>query len=470
MESGEMPSSPNLTSSMNLSKYSLDRETKNEEYQSIFRLPVSEEVISDHWCSFWRKSQQVGRLWISRNFCCFQTNDVVASKEITIAIPFSEIASIQKERSLGILSNQIKVITLNAREFYFALYNRNEAFETMTDNWRSQVQVNRRQRLPLIHEFSVTGWNTSTKADPPNSLQEKITNLQRELWDKYIKKNGLGIDMLKTRKLRQLVRDGIVPELRGQVWLVTSGAINSISVQPGYYDQLKTKYKGQVSVATEEIDKDIHRTLAHHEFFKTDEGIQKLRNVLTTYSWRNPSIGYCQAMNVVAAAMLLHTNEEASFWMLCNICENLLKDYYNSAMIGSIVDQKIFDALTLQFFPLLHAHLNNIGLPVTILSLPWFMCLFIGYIPWEVAMRIVDCFMYEGSLVLFQVGLALLKLNMDKIMETDDSEKVVELLRRTENYEPQELIEVTFRDFESLSQPRIEEMRNSLKTKTIRKM
>jgi hypothetical protein len=66
--------------------------------------------------------------------------------------------------------------------------------------------------------------------------------------------------------------------------------------QDNYYASILEKHKGEVSQATEEIDKDIHRSLPEHPYFQTDEGIDALQRVLTAYSWHNPTVGYCQSM------------------------------------------------------------------------------------------------------------------------------------------------------------------------------
>lgn len=66
------------------------------------------------------------------------------------------------------------------------------------------------------------------------------------------------------------------------------------------------------------------------------------------------------------------------------------------------MDQGVFEELTRASLPLLHEHMQDLGVISTI-SLSWFLTLFLSVMPFHSAVILVDCFFYEGIKVIFQV-------------------------------------------------------------------
>uniref|UniRef100_A0A8B9J5Z6 TBC1 domain family member 9B n=1 Tax=Astyanax mexicanus TaxID=7994 RepID=A0A8B9J5Z6_ASTMX len=291
--------------------------------------------------------------------------------------------------------------------------------------------------LPPIQHYSPSlptakqGLLSIYQKDQPEDLGPKATKekMKEESWNIHFFEFGRGVCMYRTSKTRDLVLKGIPESLRGELWLLFSGAQNEMATHPGYYAELVETAMGKCTLATEEIERDLHRSMPEHHAFQNEMGIAALRRVLTAYAYRNPGIGYCQAMNIVTSVLLLYCTEEEAFWLLVALCERMLPDYYNTRVVGALVDQGVFEELTRECLPLLYEHMQDLGVISTI-SLSWFLTLFLSVMPFDSAVLLVDCFFYEGIKVIFQVSLAVLHANMEQLLACTDEGEAMTILGR----------------------------------------
>ncbi|KAG5724471.1 TBC domain-containing protein, partial [Termitomyces sp. T112] len=72
---------------------------------------------------------------------------------------------------------------------------------------------------------------------------------------------------------------------------------------------------------------------------------------------------------------------------------------------------------------------QEVDVQLSVASLPWFLSLFINSMPMIFAFRIVDCFFCMGPKVLFQVGLAILKINGEELLKIQDDGGFLNLMR-----------------------------------------
>jgi len=267
---------------------------------------------------------------------------------------------------------------------------------------------------------------------------------------------GLGnkgkVGRAKWKEFRSLVLGGIPVSLRAKVWSECSGA--SAMRIPGYYDDLVTGAGGSdpdPSVVAQ-IDMDIHRTLTDNVFFRMGPGVGKLRDVLLAYSRRNPEVGYCQGMNLIAASLLLITpTAEDAFWILVSMIEVILpQHYYDHGLLASRADQVVLRQYITEILPKLSAHLDDLGIELEALTFQWFLSVFTDCLSAEALYRVWDVVLClnastvannptsstpendpstnaaktiasgsgGGSTFLFQVALALLKLNEQQLLTT----------------------------------------------------
>ena len=240
---------------------------------------------------------------------------------------------------------------------------------------------------------------------------------------------GLGnkgkVGRAKWKEFRQLVLAGIPVAYRSKIWAECSGA-TALRV-PGYYDDLVASEIDD-PVIVSQIQMDITRTLTDNVFFRKGPGVIKLNEVLLAYSRRNPQVGYCQGMNLITASLLLvMPTAEDAFWLLTTIIENVLpQHYYDHSLLASRADQQVLRQYVAEVLPKLSAHLDELGIELEALTFQWFLSVFTDCLSAEALFRVWDvifCF-NDGSTFLFQLALALLKLNEAQLLECDSAARI----------------------------------------------
>lgn len=308
----------------------------------------------------------------------------------------------------------------------------------------------------------------------PKKLRDRA---KMRLWAEYLRDNGRNVTLIRQPTFHKLIRVGLPNRLRGEIWELTSGSVYLRLENPTLYADTLAKHSGKESLAIDEIEKDLNRSLPEYPGFQSEEGIGRLRRVLTAYSWVNADVGYCQAMNIVVAALLIYMSEAQAFFLLSTLCDRLVPGYYSTTMYGTLLDQKVFESLVERTMPILWEHLVKCDVQLSVVSLPWFLSLYINSMPLVFAFRVLDVFFVEGPKVLFQVGLAILRINGEELLDASDDGAFISVLknyfaRLDESAHPksenpklravtrfQELMVVAFKEFSGITHSTITELR-----------
>ncbi|KAK9333116.1 rab-GTPase-TBC domain-containing protein [Lipomyces starkeyi] len=285
-------------------------------------------------------------------------------------------------------------------------------------------------------------------------LHDSLQRVQKSRWDDFLRKintdgsedspfaieNGelFGVHgrvlhankHSRFKEFKALVLGGIPVVYRSKIWSECCGA-DSLKV-PGVYEEL---VRGEHDLeALSQIELDLYRTMPSNVFFGgKGPGVGKLRRVLLAFSKRNPTIGYCQGMNMIAATLLLtHATEEAAFWSFVALLENILPSgYFDPPLLTSRADQRVLKFYLKELQPKLYDHLvHTLGIDIEAITFNWFLSLFTDCLTAELLFRVWDVFMcVEGEVYLFRVALALFRISTKNLMQLTSAAEVYSYMK-----------------------------------------
>lgn len=266
---------------------------------------------------------------------------------------------------------------------------------------------------------------------------------------------------LKFSKLKERCRKGIPEGMRGLAWIKLAGIKEFKYGKENTYKILISRMNNPDFIKQSEEDviiRDLHRTFPKNKIFctKLGEGQRALFRILMCFGAFNKSTGYVQGMGFLAAFFLSYMDEENSFWMLyCIFSKYKLEEVYMKDFPGLRKRFYIFLKLVEKFMPKIYEKLLEKEAYPTMYASQWFFTLFTNCLPFEVCVRIFDCYFLEGEKIIFRVALAILKLNEEQLLKAKHFETFMENLRNTTNNikDPDVLLDTAF-DF-SLSRTHI---------------
>ena len=333
--------------------------------------------------------------------------------------------------------------------------NNNNNNTTSSSNNNNNEKKIRRCMMKWKYQYSNKTVVASTKEYNPNGITVRTSKHQaayrslRNLFKKKDNNDDSNTNNLSYRsKIDKLIRGGIPPSMRGKIWEYCSGADlkrkesyetnvtnNNNNNKNGkqqhgkkkrkieaYHDILQGLKLGTLNVSPQhliDIDKDLNRTvIVLDNGQKFPEALENsLERILIAYCFRNPDLGYCQGMSTLGALLLLHMEEEKSFWVLSCIIEDMLPRFYAIDMIGIKTEAATFEFLVKTYLNKIY---DCVGAFQTLkpFAIKWFLCLYVNSLPLATVLRVWDVFFHEGVKVLHRVGLSALYLQQNNILQT----------------------------------------------------
>ena len=230
--------------------------------------------------------------------------------------------------------------------------------------------------------------------------------------------------------IKQLLFNPIPDDIRGKYWFISTGAKLEYKNNRGYYQKLKRlieKHNNFPFVKT--ISLDMHRTFPHIPFFKEEDNLTKLSNILKAFALRNcSSIAYCQGFNYIAAQLLLVIgDEEKVFWTFTKIIEDYLPFDFYLKFSGVRVDMAIVHSFLVKKLDFIDKN-EELNLCINNLISRCFISLYSEIVEINILRIIWDAFFIYGDVILFRTFKFIAFLLCDKKFKKYNIEDVHEEL------------------------------------------
>jgi len=277
------------------------------------------------------------------------------------------------------------------------------------------------------------------------TFQHQVNLWQNEIIANW-NNNQIGFLMTKQKaaraKARSLaIKQGVPSLIRRKVWPLWCG--NSLGITPAIWEDLKKMTKKgnerkayfarpsdskdrrstheKQEIKSPEASKrnmshlliatDITRTFPRYCFFQKECPMHdQLKQILESYCFFQPQLGYVQGMSYLAGHLLFHLEEYPAFVVFSNLlASSFMQAFLKLDNSKKMLDRyHLYEMLLRENEPELHRHLQNEGISVDMYFLEWALTLFCKRLEPEVLGRVWDQWFVLGEITVYKAAVAIM--------------------------------------------------------------
>ncbi|CAK7295136.1 USP6 N-terminal-like protein [Vulpes lagopus] len=239
--------------------------------------------------------------------------------------------------------------------------------------------------------------------------------------DKWIKMLKRWDHYLPSEKLRRWVYKGVLPQVRGQVWLRLLNVDQVKARNAGKYQEMKEAPGLLPGHRADRPGRQPHVPQSHHVLGPLRGRTQRaLFHVLAAYLVYDTEVGYCQGMSEIAAILLMFLPEEDAFWALTQLMvgdRHAMHGFFVPGFPKLLRFQAHQERVLQRALPDLRKHMDEEQMSTGIYTPKWFLQCFLGQTPFSLTLKRSDAYVLDGERVLTAMAYTILKVHRKRLLK-----------------------------------------------------
>lgn len=152
----------------------------------------------------------------------------------------------------------------------------------------------------------------------------------------------------------------------------------------------------------------------------------RLFRILKALVAYDPTNGYTQGMNFIAAALAIHCEESVTFWLCTGLLEKYeFREVYSSTFSGMYKHINMINILIQKHLPKIHKKFQDVEVMPEMYLTEWILSFMCAYIPMTWLHRYFNEFFRYGWIAFYAICLAIHDFLQDNILEGEDMPSVL---------------------------------------------